>query len=240
MASQAVRAKSDKTEIQIQSNGITLTGELTLPGGAPGVVLFADGPGSNRHSPHNQFVARTILDAGLGTLLFDLLTREEAAVDKHPLHLRFNIPLLAQRLIDATYQLKGEFDHLRVGYFGASTGAAAALVAAAELGTIAGAVVSRGGRPDLAEHALPLVKAPTLLIVGAFDYPIIDLNQRAYAQLSCEKEIEIVPGATHLFEEPGTLEQVAGHAAGWFQMHLITEEHRAEGDARLHEAIAHH
>jgi putative phosphoribosyl transferase len=220
---QTVRAKSDTREVEIQSGQVTLTGDLTIPAGAPGVVLFAHGSGSSRHSPRNQFVARTIRNAGLGTFLFDLLTREEEAVDTYTRHLRFDIGLLAERLVNATYWLKGQFDHLHVGYFGASTGAAAALLAAAELGQIVRAVVSRGGRPDLAANSLPLVKAPTLLIVGGLDYPVIEMNQSAYIQLRCEKQVEIVAGATHLFEERGALEKVAQLAADWFQKYLANE-----------------
>jgi len=199
-----------------------LEGELIVPVGASGVVLFAHGSGSSRHSRRNQFVARTIRDAGVGTLLFDLLTQAEEAVDITTRHLRFDIGLLAERLIDATNWIKSEpgTRHLRVGYFGSSTGGGAALVAAAELGEEIGAVVSRGGRPDLAEDALPRVKSPTLLIVGGLDYPVIRMNEHAYRQLHGEKELKIVPGATHLFEEPGTLEKVARLAAEWFQRHL--------------------
>lgn len=226
--SQAVRAKKDDTrEIRIPSREVTLSGELNIPRNASGVVLFAHGSGSSRHSPRNQFVARTIRNAGLGTLLFDLLTRDEEAIDAYTRHLRFDIYLLADRLVNATYWLKGEFDHVRAGYFGASTGAAAALVAAAQVGEIAGAVVSRGGRPDLAADSLPLVKAPTLLIVGGLDYPVIEMNRQAYARLRCQKEIEIVPGATHLFEESGTLDQVAHLAAEWFQTHLHSSRRTA-------------
>lgn len=226
--SQAVRAKKDDTrEIRIPSREVTLSGELNIPRNASGVVLFAHGSGSSRHSPRNQFVARTIRNAGLGTLLFDLLTRDEEAIDAYTRHLRFDISLLADRLVNATYWLKGEFDHVRAGYFGASTGAAAALVAAAQVGEIAGAVVSRGGRPDLAADSLPLVKAPTLLIVGGLDYPVIEMNRQAYARLRCQKEIEIVPGATHLFEESGTLDQVAHLAAEWFQTHLHSSRRTA-------------
>jgi pimeloyl-ACP methyl ester carboxylesterase len=201
-----------------------LHGDLSIPTSAQGVVLFAHGSGSSRHSPRNQFVARTIREAGVGTLLFDLLTAEEEAVDARTGHLRFDIGLLAARLIDATYWLKGELDYFRVGYFGSSTGGGAALVAAAELGEIVSAVVSRGGRPDLAGDALPLVTSPTLLIVGGLDYPVIEMNEAALARLRCEKELQIVPGATHLFEEPGTLEQVADLAAEWFQKHLVSAE----------------
>ncbi|MGH9882882.1 MAG: dienelactone hydrolase family protein, partial [Pyrinomonadaceae bacterium] len=195
-----------------------LEGELSVPASATGVVLFAHGSGSSRHSPRNQFVARTIREAGVGTLLFDLLTQEEEAVDMSTRHLRFDIELLANRLIDATNWIKREPEtrHLRVGYFGSSTGGGAALMAAAELGEAIGSVVSRGGRPDLAGEALTRVKSPTLLIVGELDLPVIRMNEEAFRQLRCEKELKIVPGATHLFEEPGTLEEVARLAAGWF------------------------
>ena len=210
-------------EVQIPSGEAVLEGELNVPVGAGGIVLFAHGSGSSRHSPRNQFVARTIREAGVGTLLFDLLTREEESVDVYTRHLRFDIGLLARRLVDATNWVKREADlwHLRVGYFGSSTGGGAALVAAAELGESVGAVVSRGGRPDLAgSDALQRVKSPTLLIVGGLDEPVIEMNEEAYAWLRCEKELRIVPGATHLFEEPGALEEVARLAAEWFERHL--------------------
>src|SRR5881394_396115 len=207
-------------DIQIRSGAAVLQGELSIPGGAKGVVLFAHGSGSSRHSPRNQFVARTIREAGVGTLLFDLLTSEEEAIDMRTRHLRFDIGLLAQRLVDAAYWIKGDFDYLSIGYFGASTGGGAALVAAAELGETVGAVVSRGGRPDLAGEALPQVQCPTLLSVGGLDYPVIEMNEQALARMRCEKELKIVPGATHLFEEPGTLQEVARLAADWFQRHL--------------------
>jgi pimeloyl-ACP methyl ester carboxylesterase len=218
---QATHAETPRTsDVQIRSGAAMLQGELSIPGGAQGVVLFAHGSGSSRHSPRNQFVARTIQEAGVGTLLFDLLTSEEEAIDMRTRHLRFDIGLLAQRLVDAAYWIKGEFEYLSVGYFGASTGAGAALVAAAELGDTVGAVVSRGGRPDLAGDALPKVRCPTLLIVGGLDYPVIKMNEEALARMRCEKELKIVPGATHLFEEPGTLQEVARLAADWFQRHL--------------------
>ncbi|HEY3041929.1 MAG TPA: alpha/beta hydrolase [Pyrinomonadaceae bacterium] len=210
-------------DVQIRSGTVMLQGDLSIPAGAQGVVLFAHGSGSSRHSPRNQFVARTIREAGVGTLLFDLLTKEEEAVDLRTGHLRFDIGLLAQRLIDATYWLKGDLSHLSVGFFGSSTGGGAALVAAAELGENVGAVVSRGGRPDLAGDALPQVTCPTLLIVGGLDYPVIQMNQSAFAHLHCEKELKIVPGATHLFEEPGTLEEVAHLAAEWCETYLRSE-----------------
>ena len=222
--SQATKsAVAPAKDVHIRSGDVQLEGELSIPAGAQGVAIFAHGSGSSRHSPRNQFVARTIRAAGVGTLLFDLLTRDEEAVDSYTAHLRFDIGLLATRLIDATYWIKGELD-LRVGYFGSSTGGGAALVAAAQLGDMVGAVVSRGGRPDLAGDALPRVESPTLLIVGGLDYPVIEMNEAALAHLRCEKELKIVPGATHLFEEPGTLEQVANLAAEWFQQHLVTTE----------------
>ena len=197
-----------------------LHGDLSIPANARGVVLFAHGSGSSRHSPRNQLVARTIREAGVGTLLFDLLTPEEEAIDARTRHLRFDIGLLAGRLIDATYWIKGELDYLGVGFFGSSTGAGAALVAAAEMGNTVAAIVSRGGRPDLAGEALSEVKTATLLIVGSLDYQVIRMNEEAYSQLQCEKELKIVSGATHLFEESGTLQEVAGLAADWFQRHL--------------------
>ena len=210
-------------DVQIPSGGAVLEGELHVPVGATGIVLFAHGSGSSRHSPRNQYVAQVIRQANAGTLLFDLLAREEESVDIRTRHLRFDIGLLAQRLVDAADWVKREADlwHLRVGYFGASTGGGAALVAAAELGEEVGAVASRGGRPDLAgAEALQRVKSPTLLIVGEYDEPVIKMNEEAYAWLRCEKELKMVPGATHLFEEPGTLEEVARLAARWFQRHL--------------------
>jgi dienelactone hydrolase len=214
--------------VQISSNGAVLNGELTIPKGATGVVLFAHGSGSGRHSPRNQYVARVIREAGVGALLFDLLTEQEESVDMFTRHLRFDIGLLADRLVDVTRWIEAESGplkaqsgaQLRVGYFGSSTGAAAALVAAAKIGESVGAVVSRGGRPDLAGDALPLVKAPTLLIVGGHDELVIELNEEAFERLRCEKELKIIPGATHLFEEPGALEQVARLAADWFKGHL--------------------
>lgn len=209
-------------EVQIRAGSALLHGELKVPEKATGVVLFAHGSGSSRHSPRNQYVARVIRESGVATLLFDLLTRQEEAIDNYTSEFRFDINLLARRLVAATNWLAGEdnTNHLRPGYFGASTGGAAALVAAAEMGGEVGAVVSRGGRPDLAGSALPRVKAPTLLIVGGLDGPVIRMNEDAYAQLRCVKELKIVPGATHLFEEPGKLEEVADLAAKWFLKHL--------------------
>lgn len=185
-------------------------------------MLFAHGSGSSRHSPRNQYVAGVIRNAGVGTLLFDLLTGTEEEIDNYTSEFRFDIDLLARRLVGATKWLatEAETTHLRPCYFGASTGAGAALLAAAELGRKIGAVVSRGGRPDLAGPALPLVKAPTLLIVGGLDALVIGLNEGAYAQLRCVKELKIIPGATHLFEESGKLEEAATLAATWFVEHL--------------------
>ena len=212
-------------DVQIPSGSVTLEGELSIPIGASGIVLFAHGSGSSRHSPRNQYVARVIREAKVGTLLFDLLTQEEEAVDMRTRRLRFDIGLLARRLVDAANWIRREGDtsHLRVGYFGSSTGGGAALVAAAHVGDSVGAVVSRGGRPDLAGEALQGVRSPTLLIVGEYDEQVIALNEKAYALLRCEKELKIVPGATHLFEEPGTLEEVARLAAEWFQRHLQSQ-----------------
>jgi pimeloyl-ACP methyl ester carboxylesterase len=242
--------QTSSAEVRIPADGVVLEGELSLPQGARAVVLFAHGSGSGRHSPRNQFVARSLQAAGIGTLLFDLLTVQEEKLDLRTRHLSFDIELLAQRLVAATRWLDEEVPpegasgalpqrggptaassaqrlrdeagvvDLRPGYFGASTGGGAALVAAAELGARVGAVVSRGGRPDLAGAALAKVEAPTLLIVGELDEPVIRLNEKAYAQLRCEKALKIVPRATHLFEVPGTLELVAQLASDWFIRYL--------------------
>jgi putative phosphoribosyl transferase len=210
------------TEVQIAAGRAVLPGDLTIAENAIGLVLFAHGSGSSRHSPRNRFVARTLNDAGLGTLLFDLLTPEEEAVDIHTREHRFNISLLAERLAHGTKWVRQQKEtrDLRVGYFGSSTGGAAALVAAAELPQAVGAVVSRGGRPDLAGDALPRVQAPTLLIVGGNDDVVIELNETARDKMRCEVKLEIIPGATHLFEEPCALEQVAKLASDWFSLHL--------------------
>lgn len=208
--------------ISIPSGKVELEGELKVPQGATGIVLFAHGSGSSRRSPRNQYVARVIREAGVGTLLFDLLTKEEEAIDAYTGELRFNIEFLARRLVDATNWITSRptTQHLRIGYFGASTGAAAALLGAVELSDLVAAIVSRGGRPDLARNGLVKVKAPTLLIVGGKDEVVIELNENALAKLTCEKELKIVPGATHLFEESGTLEQVAQLASDWFKKKL--------------------
>ena len=210
------------TEVQIPAGRALLSGNLTIPDDAIALVLFAHGSGSSRHSPRNQFVARTLNRAGLGTLLFDLLTPEEEALDTYTREHRFNIGLLAERLVHATKWIRQQeaSRDLRIGYFGSSTGGAAALVAAADLPEDAGAVVSRGGRPDLAGDALPRVQAPTLLIVGGNDDIVIELNEMARDQMRCEVKLEIIHGATHLFEEPGALEQVSKLASDWFSLYL--------------------
>src|SRR4029450_8648096 len=209
-------------EVQVQAGRTVLPGSLHLPKSAGALVLFAHGSGSRRPSPRNQVVARTLNDAGLATLLFDLLTQEEEAIDMQTRELRFNIHLLAERLDHATKWAKQqeETGDFRIGYFGSSTGGAAALVAAADNPQDVGAVVSRGGRPDLAGEALPKVQAPTLLIVGGNDDIVIELNEMARVQMRCEGELEIIPVATHLFEEPGALEHVAKLASDWFVDHL--------------------
>ncbi len=199
-------------------------GILSVPEGAEGVVLFAHGSGSSRFSPRNTYVASALQQEGLATFLFDLLTEEEAA-DRAKV---FDIPLLAKRLLEATEWIRNDAEtrDLAIGYFGASTGAGAALVAAARTGTPIGAVVSRGGRPDLAGAALAEVAAPTLLIVGGLDHQVLQLNEAALAKLTCKKALQVVPGATHLFEEPGTLDQVIDLARRWFGDHLSSRAQR--------------
>ncbi len=208
--------------VHITANSAILEGVLDVLRESQALVIFAHGSGSSRHSKRNKYVAQVLREAGLGTLLFDLLTREEDAIYEN----RFDIPLLAKRLTAVTRWIKEQPQtrKLKIGYFGASTGAAAALLAAAEPASEAGAIVSRGGRPDLAEKALKLVRAPTLLIVGGDDYIVIQLNQQAYNFIRAEKELRIIPGASHLFEEPGTLEEVARLAAEWFKKHLLKME----------------
>lgn len=208
--------------VQVATGEVELEGNLSVPKGAQGVVLFAHGSGSSRHSPRNRFVAETLQQAGLATLLIDLLTSAEERVDLQTRHLRFDIELLAGRLVGAVDWLTRHPDirGLGIGLFGASTGAGAALVAAAERPEAVGAVVSRGGRPDLAGAALVNVKAPTLLIAGGADMPVIELNRQAFEQLTEIKKLEIVPGASHLFEEPGTLDEVAQLARAWFTRYL--------------------
>jgi len=217
------KGKVAPSEVLIDVAGVTLEGTLAIPDDALGLVLFAHGSGSSRHSPRNRFVAEVLQSKRIATLLFDLLTRSEESVDQRTAELRFDIPFLAERLIGATrwVQKFPAAKDLNIGYFGASTGAGAALVAAAELPESISAVVSRGGRPDLAAAALRSVRAPTLLIVGGHDVPVIDMNREALAALRCtEKKLMIIPGATHLFEEPGTLEEVARAAADWFARHF--------------------
>lgn len=209
--------------VRIYAGATVLNGDMAIPNGANGIVLFAHGSGSSRESPRNRFVARALNQAGLATLLMDLLTREEEEDDAFTGYLRFDISFLARRLVEATFWLaeQEEAASLNVGYFGASTGAAAALVAAASIPNHISAVVSRGGRPDLAGRSLPRVKTPTLFIVGGKDSLVLELNQKAMTQLRSEKELVIVPGASHLFEEPGALEQVARLARDWFQARFI-------------------
>jgi putative phosphoribosyl transferase len=224
----SMEGQGEERLVRISAGPVTLEGNLSLPKEADGIVLFAHGSGSSRHSPRNRYVARLLNDANLATLLVDLLTSDEEAIDMRTAHLRFNIDLLAKRLVAVTDWLT-EQPHtrdLRIGYFGASTGAAAALVAAAERPDAVGAVVSRGGRPDLAGPALARVRAPTLLIVGGNDFQVIELNRAAFALLRGEKQLVIVPGATHLFEEPGALDEVARLAREWFKRYLTQEHER--------------
>ncbi|MBI4835003.1 MAG: dienelactone hydrolase family protein [Planctomycetes bacterium] len=208
--------------VRIPSQGAVLEGDLDIPSGAGQVILFAHGSGSSRFSPRNRFVAQELRKAGFATLLADLLSPEEEQIDSRTAHLRFDIGFLARRLISVTDWLRENetTSNFKIGYFGASTGAAAALVSAVKRREAVGAIVSRGGRPDLAEEALPLVRAPTLLIVGGNDFEVIEMNRAALDLLESKKELVIVPGATHLFEEPGALEEVARLASGWFTRYL--------------------
>lgn len=217
-----VREKFAEKTVGIPVGDILLKGDVALPKDAEGLVIFAHGSGSSRLSPRNKAVAQVILEAGVGTLLFDLLTRAEELSEDENGHLRFDIPFLAGRLNEVKnwVERQPELKSLRTGYFGSSTGAGAALVAAANEPNRVGAVVSRGGRPDLAGPALPAVEAPTLLIAGSRDHQVLKLNEEAYDQLICEKELKVIPGATHLFEEQGALDQVALLAASWFAKHL--------------------
>lgn len=213
--------KTQQVEIKI-SGKITIAANLDVVEKAEGIVLFAHGSGSSRFSPRNNYVAGVLRQRNFNTLLIDLLTKEEEIVDLQTRQLRFDIELLAARVIEATKWLcqNDSIGQMPIGYYGASTGAAAALVAAAELGDLISAIVSRGGRPDLAGDKLPKVKAPTLLIVGGEDYTVIEMNKAALEHLTTEKKLSIVPGATHLFEEPGTLEQAAMKTAEWFEQYL--------------------
>ncbi len=222
--------------VSVTAGPVTLEGALEIPPGAQGIVLFAHGSGSSRHSPRNRYVARALRAGGLATLLLDLLTMQEEEIDQVTARLRFDIGLLAERVAGATDWLLQypATQGLRVGYFGASTGAAAALVAAAQRPDAVAAIVSRGGRPDLAGLALPHVQAPTLLIVGGLDYQVIAMNEDALRRISAEKRLVIVPGATHLFEEPGALEEVARLARDWFSRYLgapAPDQLRAHGEA---------
>jgi putative phosphoribosyl transferase len=213
----------EEKTVRIPLNGASIEGNLRVPANAGGVVLFAHGSGSSRFSPRNQYVAGVLNEAGFATLLIDLLTRDEEEIDLRTRQFRFDLDLLTERLIRAAEWLKKnpQTRTLRIGLFGSSTGAAAALIAAAKLVDDVRAVVSRGGRPDLAMEYLADVKAPTLLIVGGWDTVVIDLNQQAMNRLSAEKKLEVVPEATHLFEEPGKLEEVANLATAWFSKHLV-------------------
>jgi len=212
----------EEKEVTIPVGKAVINGNLTVPSGAKGIVLFAHGSGSSRFSPRNTHVAKEINEAGIATLLIDLLTEAEEEIDESTGEYRFNIDLLAQRLVHATEWVKKNPDtkSQAIGYFGASTGAAAALIAAAKLPEHVKAVVSRGGRPDLAGEHLPNVKAPTLLIVGGDDTEVLELNRQASQQMTAERKIVVVPGATHLFEEPGKLEEVARLAISWFSKYL--------------------
>lgn len=207
---------------EIPADAVVLQGDVEIPAGARGVVVFAHGSGSSRHSPRNQMVARVLRESGLGTLLIDLLTRDEERADSATGEWRFNIDLLARRLVAVIRWLghQNETAGLKTGFFGASTGGGAALVAAAALGDRISAVVSRGGRPDLAGGALPKVMCPVLLIVGGEDDVVLRLNEEAAARMNCPKELRLVPGATHLFEEPGALDQVAEWSAEWFSNYM--------------------
>lgn len=218
-----LQAHNNDSLVSITAGSVQLTGNLVIPTNAQGIVLFAHGSGSSRLSPRNRYVAEVLQSAGLATLLFDLLTANEDVIDQRTRHLRFDMGLLTARLIGVTdWVLQNPTTHaLKIGYFGASTGSAAALMAAASRPDAVKAIVSRGGRPDLAGFALTRIKAPTLLIVGGNDAPVIVLNQEAYRDIAAEKRLEVVPGATHLFAEPGALEQVAQVASQWFGKYLV-------------------
>jgi dienelactone hydrolase len=219
---QYIKNQKENNSVSIKAGNVVLNGNIVIPNGARGIVLFVHGSGSSRFSPRNRFVAEELNKKGLATLLFDLLTQEEEIIDEKTAQLRFDIELLAKRLVKVTdwVQNNPETKNLNIGYFGASTGAGAALVAAAERPNVIKAVVSRGGRPDLAGRRLVEVECPTLLIVGGYDGPVIEMNRDALAHLKTEKNLVIVPGATHLFEERGKLEEVAIHAGNWFLKYL--------------------
>lgn len=222
MMNKVIRFNHREQPVLVKAGHHTLSGDLTLPESAKGIILFAHGSGSSRFSPRNRLVANYLNQAGLGTLLFDLLTTQEESEDALSRAHRFDIALLAERLLSATEWIKAqpETSDLNIGYFGASTGAAAALMAAGQRPAQVGAIVSRGGRPDLAGPWLQKVQAPTLLIVGSEDYEVIQLNRQAFQQLHGDKGMMLIPRATHLFEEPGTLEAVARAASQWFTQHL--------------------
>lgn len=215
-------ARGGEEVVSVRIGDVTLEGHLMVPTGASGLVVFAHGSGSSRFSPRNRFVAGALHQAGLATLLFDLLTATEEELDMQTLELRFDVELLGRRLSDviAWVAAARATRHLRIGIFGSSTGAAAALLAAGDHPDPVCAIVSRGGRPDLAARALPYVRAPTLFIVGGADVGVLELNRAAFEELRCERRFEVVPDATHLFEEPGALEEVARRAADWFVHHL--------------------
>lgn len=208
--------------VTVRLGSVPLEGYLSVPTAATGIVVFAHGSGSSRHSPRNRYVADVLNEGSLATLLIDLLNADEQEVDLQTAQLRFNMRFLAQRLVAVTQwlQTQEQVVHLKIGYFGASTGAGAALVAAAELSALIAAVVSRGGRPDLAGEALERVQAPTLAIVGGNDAVVVDLNRRALARMHCVKALHVIPGASHLFEEPDALEEVAKLAVAWFTEEL--------------------
>ena len=222
LSERAAGSRLESLYLQIPAGEVMLSGDLEIPENAIGLVLFAHGSGSSRFSRRNQGVAEVLRNSSIATLLFDLLTTREETEDAHTGHLRFNIGLLSRRLATVTQEIADDprCRNFPLGYFGASTGGAAALRAAAALGSTIGAVVSRGGRPDLAGDALSYVKAPTLLIVGERDEDVLRLNEQAYARLQCEKSLAVVPHATHLFEEPGALQEVARLATEWFAKHF--------------------
>jgi putative phosphoribosyl transferase len=223
----------DVCPVTVTAGKVSLEGDLCIPSNASGLVVFAHGSGSSRKSSRNRYVAQVLRQTGLATLLFDLLTIEEEKMDMQTGRYRFDIRMLANRLVSTTQWLKEnpETKDMNIGYFGASTGAAAALLAAAEHSDDIGAVVSRGGRPDLARPALPYVKSPTLLIVGGHDLPVMAINRDAYSELRAEKKLVVIPGATHLFEEPGALEEVAKLATNWFANYLSRKVSYSSGVA---------
>ena len=226
-------------EVRLPAAAAELVGDFWVPSPLQGIVIFAHGSGSSRKSPRNRFVAERLQQAGFATLLIDLLTQEEEALDLETGRLRFDIPFLAERLLSATDWVlhQAGIADLPMGYFGASTGAAAALLAAAAHRDRIGAVVSRGGRPDLAGAALRHVVAPTLLLVGGADSQVVALNRSALARMRCRAELRIIPGATHLFEEPGALEEVARHAAAWFELHLASPDWAPSSSDRLESSV---